>query len=232
MSRATPLLIALMGATVLFAVACSTAKPTPTPNFNLANLPSPSMCNGGFLTDPLGSGCPPQITLSEWGIARTDIPAHNHVEITPAGGVKVATEGKPGHQHDPPRPDHPLILWALGSTGNYGELPVRSFPYLQGNGLWLEVRNSGSRVHRLAIWRGGQVIGERIEGGSLVAETDFLQPGEIVRLWIYWEKDEYVLNDPMPGHTEKGMHLRIAAKEPPVTSRDGDFDDFDPSGDG
>ena len=74
------------------------------------------------------------------------------------------------------------------------------------------------------------MIGDKVEGGSLVGETDLMPPGEIVRLWIYWEEDEYLLNDPMVGHTEKGMHLRIAAKEPPVTSMEDT--PFDSSGDG
>jgi len=196
MSRAMPLLIALMGATLLFAVACSTATPTPPPTFN------PSLCKG-LPTAPADYSCPPQITLSEWTIARTDIPFHQHARV----------EGVDLHD-DPPQPDHPLYLHTL-----------------QGNYLWLEVRNSGNGVHRLAVWRGGQVIGDKVEGGSLVGETDLMQPGEIVRLWIYWEGGEYLFNDPMVGHTEKGMHLRIAARESQgVIMPERSF--FDPSGDG
>lgn len=200
---------AVSGMFVVFAVlasACVGPSPTPFP----PNFPPPSSCDGF----PASLSCPPQITLSEWAIARTDIPAHNHVETTPAGGVKVATEGKPGHQHDQVTPDRPLYVWELGSVTYpwFNDKLIPHDPGAKGGYVWLDVRNHGNKVHGLAIWKGGQVVGDKVEEGSLVGEFDLLQPGEVIRFKIYLEESTYILNDPLAGHTQKGMHLTIIAK--------------------
>ena len=69
----------------------------------------------------------------------------------------------------------------------------------------LEVHNDGKTVHRLAIWRGGAVQGDQVVGGSLIAETDYIRPGEFTTLEVDLEHGTYVLICSVRGHVGRGM---------------------------
>ena len=73
----------------------------------------------------------------------------------------------------------------------------------------LEVHNIGMTAHRLAIWRGGEVLRDQVVGGSLVAETGYIQPGEITTLHVDLEPGEYSLICAVRGHTARGMYATV-----------------------
>ncbi len=73
----------------------------------------------------------------------------------------------------------------------------------------LELHNDGQTVHRLAIWRGGEVQADQVVGGALIAETGYIQPGEFTTLDVDMEPGEYVLICSVPGHTARGMYATV-----------------------
>lgn len=99
-----------------------------------------------------------------------------------------------------------LTEWAILGEG---EEPVESLP---SGDVMLEVHNDGAAVHQFAVWRGGEVIGDEVQGGELVAETDFISPGGMVSLDVPLEPGQYVLTCPVIGHTERGMHTDTAVE--------------------
>ncbi len=70
----------------------------------------------------------------------------------------------------------------------------------------LEVHNDGQTVHRLAIWRGGVLQGDQVVGGTLIAETSYIRPGELTLLEVDLEPGEYVLICSVRGHLARGMY--------------------------
>ena len=73
----------------------------------------------------------------------------------------------------------------------------------------LEVHNDGQTVHRFAIWRGGVLAGDQVVGGTLVAETSYIQPGGLSSLKVDLEAGDYVLVCSVRGHLERGMYGTI-----------------------
>ena len=73
----------------------------------------------------------------------------------------------------------------------------------------LELHNDGQTVHRLAIWRGREVQGDQVAGGTLVAETGFIRPGELVSMDIDLEPGAYVLICSVRGHLSRGMYATV-----------------------
>ncbi len=73
----------------------------------------------------------------------------------------------------------------------------------------LELHNDGQTVHRFAIWRGGEVQGDQVVGGALIAETGYIQPGEFTTLDVDLEPGDYVLLCSVRGHTARGMHAEV-----------------------
>ncbi len=77
-----------------------------------------------------------------------------------------------------------------------------------GNSV-LELHNDGQTVHRFAIWRGGVVQGDQVVGGTLIAETGYIHPGEFTTLDIDLEPGEYLLLCSVRGHLERGMYATV-----------------------
>ena len=69
----------------------------------------------------------------------------------------------------------------------------------------LEVHNDGQTVHRLSIWRGGAVEGDQLVGGTLVAETGYIRPGELTLLNVNLKPGKYVLVCSVRGHAARGV---------------------------
>lgn len=110
----------------------------------------------------------------------------------------------------PPLPGVDVVLTEWSITGEEGE----SLEALPSGQLLLKVHNDGTTVHQFAIWKGGQVEGDRVEGGTLVAMTEFIQPGDVAMLQADLEPADHVLICPIPGHTALGMHTEAAVSRP------------------
>ena len=76
----------------------------------------------------------------------------------------------------------------------------------------LELHNDGQTVHRLAIWRGGGVNGDQMEGVTLIAETGYIGPGELANLNVNLEPGKYVFICTVPGHLARGMYATVELK--------------------
>ena len=73
----------------------------------------------------------------------------------------------------------------------------------------LEVHNDGKTVHSFGIWRGGEVQGDQVVGGILVAQTTYIQPGGVASLELDLEPGEYMLVCGVRGHVARGMHAEV-----------------------
>ena len=73
----------------------------------------------------------------------------------------------------------------------------------------LEIHNDGQTVHRLAIWRGGVVEGDQVVGGTLIAETEYIQPGKMTNIDVDLESGAYVLVCSVRGHLARGMYATV-----------------------
>ena len=73
----------------------------------------------------------------------------------------------------------------------------------------LEIHNDGHTVHSFGIWRGGDVQGDQVVGGILVAQTTYIQPGGVTTLEVDLEPGEYVLVCGVRGHVQRGMHAKV-----------------------
>lgn len=76
----------------------------------------------------------------------------------------------------------------------------------------LEVHNDGHTVHSLTIWRGGEVQGDQVVGGTLVAQTAYIQPGGVAPLEVDLEPGEYLLVCGVRGHAARGMHAKVVLR--------------------
>jgi len=99
-----------------------------------------------------------------------------------------------------------LTEWRIAGHGGEPLETLDSGPYM------FEVHNEGKTIHQLAIWRGGEVVGDEVQGGTLVAETDFIQPGDVALLSLDLEPGEYLFTCPIAGHTELGMHTEVTVQ--------------------
>ena len=72
------------------------------------------------------------------------------------------------------------------------------------------ISNDGGTVHQLAIYRGGSLSGDTIDGGTLLAQTNNIRAGEATTLQESLEPGDYWLVCPIPGHTAAGMHAQLA----------------------
>ncbi len=73
----------------------------------------------------------------------------------------------------------------------------------------LELHNDGQTVHRFAIWHGGEVQGDQVVGGTLIAETGYIRAGEFTTLDVDLEPGEYVLICSVRGHAARGMYATV-----------------------
>ena len=69
-----------------------------------------------------------------------------------------------------------------------------------------DVRNDGGGVHQFAIDKGGDLDGDTIDGGTLLAQTKNVQAGETATLLASLDPGDYWLVWPIPGHTALGRH--------------------------
>ena len=112
----------------------------------------------------------------------------------------TATVSHVGDHSDTMNVGH-LLLTEWDITG----LNSRIGEEVKAGGSVLELHNDGQTVHRLAIWRGGEVQGDV----TLIAETDFIRPGEAATLHVDLEPGGYVLVCSVPGHLARGMYATV-----------------------
>ena len=107
-----------------------------------------------------------------------------------------------GDQDEPTPPDFevPVSLseWAVTADASVGSGEVR-----------FEVTNGGGAVHQLAVYRGGSLEGDAIDGGTLVARTGNIQVGGTDALQASLEPGDYWLVCPITGHTAAGMNAEL-----------------------
>ncbi len=104
-----------------------------------------------------------------------------------------------------PTPDAFVALteWAITEQGGGGlALAGRT-------DVTFEVRNEGGQNHQLAVWQGGMVEGDEVNGGTQVGLTA-VGPGETTTLRLEdLASGTYLLTCPIPGHTLLGMHTEL-----------------------
>ena len=107
-----------------------------------------------------------------------------------------------GDQDEPAPPDFEVAVslteWAVAAASSVGSGEVR-----------FDVANDGGTVHQLAVYRGGSLSGDSIDGGTLVARTGNIQAGGTDALQASLEPDNYWLVCPIPGHTASGMAAQL-----------------------
>ena len=100
----------------------------------------------------------------------------------------------------PPPPEVPVSLaeWTVAVEAPVGSGEVR-----------FAVRNDGGTVHQLAVYRGGSLAGDAIEGGTLIARTRNIEAGGTLALEAPLEPGQYWLVCPIAGHTASGMSAEL-----------------------
>ena len=91
-----------------------------------------------------------------------------------------------------------LSEWAVGAEASVGSGEVR-----------FDVSNGGGTIHQLAVYRGGSLNGDSIDGGTLVARTRNIQAGGSDALQASLEPGSYWLVCPIAGHTVAGMSTQL-----------------------
>ena len=91
-----------------------------------------------------------------------------------------------------------LSEWAVTADASVGNGEVR-----------FDVTNDGGTVHQLAVYRGGSLEGDAIDGGTLVARTGNIQAGGTDALQASLEPGDYWLVCPITGHTAAGMSAQL-----------------------
>ncbi len=91
-----------------------------------------------------------------------------------------------------------LSEWAVTADASVGSGEVR-----------FEVTNGGGAVHQLAVYRGGSLEGDAIDGGTLVARTGNIGAGGADALQASLEPGDYWLVCPIAGHTAAGMNAEL-----------------------
>ena len=97
-----------------------------------------------------------------------------------------------------------LTEWEISGLGRVLRQEVRA-----GNSI-LELHDNGQTVHRLAIWRGGG--GDQALGVNLIAESGYIQPGEIATLDVGLGPGTHVFICTVPGHLARGMYAQVDLK--------------------
>ena len=119
--------------------------------------------------------------------------------------VAGACNGTPPPTEPTPRPDFevPVSLaeWAVTAEASVGSGEVR-----------FDVTNDGGTVHQLAIYRGGTLSGDSIEGGTLVAGTGNIRAGGTDALQEPLDPGDYWLVCPITGHTAAGMSAQLTVE--------------------
>ena len=107
-----------------------------------------------------------------------------------------------GDSGEPVPPDFvvPVALgeWTVAAEASVGSGEVR-----------FDVSNEGGTVHQLAVYRGGSLAGDAIDGGTLVARTRNVQAGGTDALQAFLEPGDYWLVCPITGHTAAGMSAQL-----------------------
>ena len=80
---------------------------------------------------------------------------------------------------------------------------------VESGNMRFDVRNDGEAVHQFAIYEGGDLDGDAIAGGTLLAQTRTVQAGETATLQASLEPGAYWLVCPIPGHTASGMSAQL-----------------------
>ncbi len=133
-------------------------------------------------------------------------------ETEASHGSEQASEAEPEKQHHGQYTEgiaigHVVFTeWSI--TGEGGEL-LKTLP--TGEAV-IEVHNDGEMIHQLAIWLGGKVVGDHVQGGTLVAETGHIKPGGVASLTVNLEPGNYIVVCPIPGHLTRGMHIDVPIK--------------------
>lgn len=135
-----------------------------------------------------------------------------YVLVVTAEGVSgKETEKTISFKIVPPPPDGiALVLTKRSITAEEGE----SLKALPSGDVRFDVRNDGKTVHAFAIYRGGDLDGDSIAGGTLVAQTKNIRAGETVTLQESLEPGDYWLVCPIPGHTALGMNAQLTVDAP------------------
>lgn len=103
-----------------------------------------------------------------------------------------------------------LQEWAIG--GEAGQ----ALGTITGGPVTLEIHNDGKGVHLLDVWKGGEIVGDQVEGGVLLARSDYLVGGDMGMLKVELEPGEYLLTCSVPGHILRGMHTPFQVSEMPM----------------
>ncbi|MEE8518919.1 MAG: sulfocyanin-like copper-binding protein [Dehalococcoidia bacterium] len=121
------------------------------------------------------------------------------------GGDDPTPTPTPSGPEPPPPPDAFVTLteWAITEQGGGGlALAGRT-------DVTFEVRNEGGQNHQLAVWQGGVVEDDEVNGGTQVGLTA-VGPGETTTLRLEdLASGTYLLTCPIPGHTLLGMHTEL-----------------------
>ena len=127
------------------------------------------------------------------------------VVLVLAAMTALACNGTPTPTPTPPPPDFEVAValseWAVAAAAAVGSGEVR-----------FDVTNGGGIVHQLAIYRGGSLSGDSIDGGTLVARTTNIQVGGTDTLQESLEAGDYWLVCPIPGHTAFGMSAQLTVE--------------------
>lgn len=96
-----------------------------------------------------------------------------------------------------------LAEWSVTAAASVGSGEVR-----------FDVRNDGEAVHAFAIYQGGVLDGDAIDGGTLLAQTKNVPARETATLQASLEPGGYWLVCPIPGHTALGMSAQLVVDPP------------------
>ena len=215
MVRAAPLLLALIGAILVFAAACGGGNDPViiVEGVSEGQEPTGPLTVTYSASDDTDTNPSVSAKLNGEAFASGD-------EVSDVGEyvLVVTAEVATGKQAKktisfkivPPLPGVDVALTEWSITGEEGR-PLKALP---SDEVLLTVHNDGTMVHKLAIWEGEKVVGDRVEGGTFVAETGFIEPGDVTTLQADLEPADHVLICPIPGHTALGMHTKAAVSGP------------------
>ena len=91
-----------------------------------------------------------------------------------------------------------LSEWAVGAEASVGRGEVR-----------FNVTNGGGTVHQLAVYRGGSLSGDSIDGGELIGRTGNIRADGTDALQVSLDPGSYWLVCPISGHTAAGLSTEI-----------------------
>lgn len=122
------------------------------------------------------------------------------------GAAAVACGGYGGGNGDQggptPPPDFTVAVsldeWTVAAASSAGSGEVR-----------FDVTNEGGATHQFAIYRGGSLSGDSIDGGTLIARTGNIQARRSFALQASLEPGDYWLVCPIRGHTASGMSTQL-----------------------